>query len=92
MGDMDMEQQWLSATLKSEEGNVYARFAYHLRGLLSNSQYLRSVWFQLDALLTAQFDDFMRDLDEPEDAAKCGMERIYGCKMLLALAGAGYRD
>lgn len=92
MGEIDMEQQWLSATLKTEEGDVYARVAYHLRDVLSDSQYSRSVWFQLDALPTAEFDDYIRDLDELEDAVKCGMEKIHGCKMLLVLTGAGYRD
>lgn len=91
MGEVDMEQQWLSATLKSEEGDVYARFAHHLRDVLSDSQ-SRSVWFHLDALPTAEFDDYMRDLDKLEDAVKCRMEKIHGCKMLLVLTGAGYRD
>ncbi len=87
-----MEQQWLSATLKSEDGDVYARFAYHLRDVLSDSQFSRAVWSQLEALPTADLDDYMRDLDELEDAVKCGMERIHGCTMLLVLTGAGYRD
>lgn len=87
-----MQQQWLLATLKSEEGDVYARFAYHLRDVLSDSQHLRSVWFQLESLPTAQLDDYMRDFDELEDAIKQGMEKVHGCKMLLALTGAGYRD
>jgi hypothetical protein len=87
-----MEQQWLSATIKCEEGEVLARFAYQYRELIRDSSYTRSAWFQLEAIPTAELDDYLRDLDELEDAVRRGMENCYGCHMLLALTGAGYRD
>lgn len=89
---MSTQQQWLSATIKLDEGEVPARFAYHHRQLLSDSNCSRSAWSHLEGLSTTELDDYLRDLDELEDLVRRRMEECDGCYMLLALSGAGYRD
>lgn len=89
---MSTEQEWLSATVRREEAEVLARFAYQHRNLLDDQSYSRAVWFQLEALSTSEIDDYLRDLDELEDTVRRDMEHGNGCHLLLVLTGAGYRD
>lgn len=89
---MNTEQDWLLATLKREDGDVLARFAYHHRYVIGDPSYSRTAWFELESSSVVDLDLYLGELDKLEDRIRARIESSMKSQLILVLSGAGYRD
>ena len=85
-------EDWKVATIRSEEGDVLARFDFSRRFVLHDIGFSRAIWFDLTPGNTSDIDEYLRSLDSLEDTVRCSMARLANCHMLIALSDATGRQ
>lgn len=83
---------WITSTIHTAEGEVFARFDFDSRFVLHDEKYSGAIWFDLEPIQTSDVDEYFRDLDQLEDSIGAAMEQCRDCHLLLVLTEASGRE